>query len=94
MSKASLKNRTSGFASCESSLFNLPAGYVKYLGKNIIKLRKSQFTDVYSSDAFMLPSGISLPDDAFVCVEKEGSAKWDMSGPTPLRYYDAVKVTK
>jgi hypothetical protein len=94
MSKASLKNRTSGFASCESSLFNLPAGYVKYLSKTTIKLRKSIFTDACSPDAIKLPSGISPPDGAFVWIDIEGSAKWDMSGATPLRYYDAVKVTE
>lgn len=94
MSKASLKDRTTGFASCESSLFNLPAGYVEYLNRNTIKLRKSQFTDACSPDAFKLPSGISPPAGAFVWVDVEGSAKWDMSGTIPLRYYDAAKVTE
>lgn len=94
MSNASLKNRTSGFTSCESNLFNLPAGYVKYLSQDIIKLRKSQFTDAYSPDAFKLPYGISPSDGAFVWVDTEGPAKWDMSRATPIRYYDAVKVTE
>lgn len=94
MSKASLKNRTTGFASCETSLFNLPAGYVEYLNRNIIKLSKSRFTNIYSSDAYRLPSGISPPEDAFVWVDVEGSAKWDMSGVNPLRYYDTVKVAE
>jgi hypothetical protein len=94
MSKASLKDRTTGFASCESSLFNLPAGYVKYLNRNTIKLRKSQFTDACSPDAFKLPSDISPPAGAFVWVDKEGSAKWDMSGAVPLRCYDVAKVTE
>lgn len=94
MLKVSLKNRTSGFTAFESGLFNIPAGYVKYLNKNTIKLCKSRYTDVYSPEAYRLPSGISPPDNAFVWVDTEGSAKWDMSGTISVRYYDAVKVTE
>ncbi len=94
MSKVSLKNRTTGFASCESGLFNIPAGYVKYLNRNTIKLRKSKYTEIYSPDAYRLPNDISPPDNAFVWVDTEGSAKWDVSGIIPLRYYDAVKVAE
>jgi len=52
MSLYKLKNRTKGFTSFEGKLFNLPAGYVKYLSRSVIKLRKSQFTDICSPDFF------------------------------------------
>lgn len=94
MSLYKLKNRTKGFTSFEGKLFNLPAGYVKYLSRSVIKLRKSQFTDICSPDFFKLPPDISPPEGAFVRIDIDGPAKWEISGTKQFRYYDVAKVTE
>ncbi len=94
MLRANLAKRWRGFAAYEKALFKMPhAGWVKYLSNNMIQLRKSKFTDIFTPHVYRLPSDLSPTADAFVQLEVDRAEKIrDKSFQGGQRHYDVLKI--